>query len=132
MIQSVLQSTRSFLAGTFLSRISGLFRDIAMALSFGSSAEIAAFMVAYRLANLFRRLLGEGNLQAGFVPHFIALKEKGGAFYRDTFYSLGSILCGVILLLEIFLYFSLPFLAPDWQEIVQLSMWMLPALFFIC
>ena len=57
--RSILRSAKHFFAGTILSRISGMGRDMAIAFCFGSSAEIAAFMVAYRLANLFRRLLGE-------------------------------------------------------------------------
>ena len=89
---SILKSARSFLAGTAFSRISGLLRDIAMASTFGSSAEIAAFMVSYRLANLFRRLLGEGNLQAGFIPHFVQMGEEGPLFFRDTVYSMAILL----------------------------------------
>ena len=129
---SVLRSAKVFFAGTVLSRISGLLRDIAMAISFGSSAEIAAFMVAYRLANLFRRLLGEGNLQAGFVPHFTALKEQGIFFYRDAVFSMGVILCLAVLILEAILGGCTFWVSSGWIEIVELAMWMVPGLFFIC
>lgn len=129
---SILRSAKVFFAGTVLSRISGLLRDIAMAVSFGSSPEIAAFMVAYRLANLFRRLLGEGNLQAGFVPHFTALKEQGIYFYRDVAFSMGIILFFTVVLLEGILWSCTSWVGPDWIEIVELSMWMVPGLFFIC
>ncbi|PIS02024.1 MAG: murein biosynthesis integral membrane protein MurJ [Chlamydiae bacterium CG10_big_fil_rev_8_21_14_0_10_42_34] len=129
---SILRSARSFLAGTALSRVSGLFRDIAMAISFGSSPEVAAFMVSYRLANLFRRLLGEGNLQAGFIPHFTALKENGGQFYRDTTYSMGLILIFTVLALEGICLGLMPVVGSDWAQIIELSMWMIPGLFFIC
>lgn len=128
---SILRSARSFFAGTALSRISGLLRDIAMAIAFGSSIEIAAFMVSYRLANLFRRLLGEGNLQAGFVPHFAALKEEGGSFYRDVLFSMGVVLLFVVALLEGVLWGLLHWASPNWTEIIELTMWMVPGLFFI-
>jgi putative peptidoglycan lipid II flippase len=131
-IQTILRSAKSFFAGTALSRISGLFRDIAMAISFGSSPEIAAFMVAYRLANLFRRLLGEGNLQAGFVPHFVSLKEESGPFFRDTVYSMGVILLTVIGFLEFLLWKCKEIVSDSWIEIIELTMWMVPGLFFIC
>ena len=89
---SVMRSARSFFAGTLLSRVMGLARDVAMAFCFGSTPEVAAFMVAYRLANLFRRLLGEGNLQGGFVLQFEHLRLQGGSesalFYRDIFFSM--------------------------------------------
>lgn len=107
-------------------------RDIAMAISFGSSPEIAAFMVAYRLANLFRRLLGESNLQAGFVPHYVEIKEEGPSFFRDVAYSMGLILVFAVVLLESLLWGAKFLVGPDWTEILNLSMWMAPGLFFIC
>lgn len=115
-----------------MSRLSGLFREIAMAISFGASPEIAAFIVSYRLANLFRRLLGEGNLQAGFVPHFTALKEEGGRFFRDVAYSMAIILLLTVAVLEMILWGLRAVAAPDWRQIVDLAMWMVPGLFFIC
>ncbi len=129
---SVLKSAKSFFAGTALSRVSGLLRDIVIAASFGSSPEIAAFMVSYRLANLFRRLLGEGNLQAGFVPHFASLKEEGGRFFRDVFFSMALILLVLVALLEAVLWSFRFWAGPDWLIIINLTMWMTPGLIFIC
>lgn len=130
--QSVLKSAKSFFAGTLLSRLSGLFREIALAVSFGTSPEIAAFMVSYRLANLFRRLLGEGNLQAGFVPHFATLKEEGGRFFRDVAYSMAILLLLIVAFFEGILWGLRAMVSPDWLSIIDLTMWMMPGLFFIC
>ncbi len=133
--QTVWRSARLSLLGTLFSRFSGLFRDLAMAFTFGASAEMGAFFVAYRLANLFRRLLGEGNLQGGFIPHFESLKkesiDKGVLFYRETARSLGVVSVFTVMGLEIFLYGLRPFLPADWQAIVSLAMWMTPGLLFI-
>ncbi len=133
---SVLRSARHFFAGTFLSRISGMARDIAMAFCFGSAPEIAAFMVAYRLANLFRRLFGEGNLQAGFVPHFESARsesmQRACLFYRDTAFSLGLVLLGLVGLIELILFGTHYWAGDDWKRIIELAMWMVPGLFFIC
>ncbi len=134
--QTVLKSARHFFAGTLLSRLSGLARDVVMAFSFGSSPEIAAFMVAYRLAYLFRRLIGEGNLQAGFTPAFEAARakssEEAASFYRDTTASLGVGVLGIVLLLEgLFWALRQAVSDPAWLEILDLSMWMIPGLFFI-
>lgn len=123
---SILRSARRFFAGTFLSRLSGLARDMAMAFYFGSSPEIAAFMVSFRLANLFRRILGEGNLQAGFAPHY-----TGPAFYRDVSRSLSLVLFAVIAGLEAIFWGCSRLVGPDWKEIIELTMWMIPGLFFI-
>lgn len=133
---SILQSAKHFFLGTLFSRLTGLGRDMAMAFWFGSSPEIAAFLVAYRLANLFRRLFGEGNLQAGFVPHFETLRLQGFKssflFYRDTSFSLFFSLLAAIGLIEAVLWIASQQLGGSWQEIARLSMWMAPGLLFIC
>ena len=113
--------------------MSGVFRDMAMAFCFGSAPEIAAFMVAYRLSNLFRRLFGEGNLQSGFVPQFESLPgETALRFYRDTSFSLLALLLGAVAVMEGGLLLAAYLLNPDWAEIALLAMWMAPGLIFIC
>jgi putative peptidoglycan lipid II flippase len=129
---SLFKYAKNFFAGTALSRMSGLFRDIAMAISFGGSVEIASFFVAFRFANLFRRILGEGNLQSGFTPQYLSLKEDGPKFYRDTTFSMAVILFLTIACLEALFAVLLLFADSEWQEILQLTMWMVPGLFFIC
>ncbi|MBM3183935.1 MAG: murein biosynthesis integral membrane protein MurJ [Chlamydiae bacterium] len=133
---SILRSAKHFFAGTLLSRFSGLFRDVTMAFCFGSSPKIAAFMVAYRLANLFRRILGESSLQAGFIPHFEALRKEhpkeAFLFYRDTAFSLAVLLLGVVFGLEIVLFSIEGHLTQGWKEIAILTEWMVPGLLFIC
>ena len=58
------------------SRFLGMARDISLAFFFGASIEIASFMVAFRLSNLFRRLFGESILQSTFSPYFESLKNE--------------------------------------------------------
>ena len=58
------------MAGTFLSRILGLVREVVVAAFFGATRSMDAFNVAYTLANLARQLLAEGALSAAFVPVF--------------------------------------------------------------
>lgn len=53
---------------TFISRILGLARDVCIAYFFGAGIATDAFFVAFRIPNLFRRLLGEGGLSASFIP----------------------------------------------------------------
>ena len=133
---SILRSAKQFFAGTFFSRISGLLRDLTMAACFGSAPEIGAFMVAYRLANLFRRLIGEGNLQSGFVPYFESLRgeDPKGAFlfYRDSVFSLSIVLLLLVGAIEGTLGFWRGYLEGSWHEIATLAMWMAPGLLFIC
>src|SRR5690625_1992130 len=53
---------------TFLSRITGLIRDILIARSFGAGGLTDAFWVAFRIPNLLRRLFAEGAFSQAFVP----------------------------------------------------------------
>jgi putative peptidoglycan lipid II flippase len=136
--QTVSRSSVSFLSGTFLSRLSGLGRDTVMAVIFGSHPAIAAFMVAFRFANLIRRLFGEGALSSGFIPHFEELRacssENAAKFVRDLLFSLSLFLILLIGGLEILLWGvgECAHLNPDNAEILHLTMWMLPGALFIC
>lgn len=57
-------------AGTLSSRVLGLFRDMAMA-AFFSRTMTDAWLVAFRIPNLFRRIFGEGALNVSFIPVFV-------------------------------------------------------------
>ncbi len=63
--------------GTLLSRVLGLVRDMLIAALFPRYVS-DAWTVAFRLPNLFRRLLGEGSLSVSFIPVFIRLLHKSG------------------------------------------------------
>ena len=52
---------------TLVSRITGLVRELLMASVFGVSAMTDAFNVAFRIPNLFRRVLGEGAFSQAFA-----------------------------------------------------------------
>ena len=68
---------------TVASRVLGLVREIFTAAVFGTSALASAFVSAFTLPNLFRRLLGEGALTAAFVPTLteeLQQRQRAGAF----------------------------------------------------
>ncbi|MES3038572.1 MAG: murein biosynthesis integral membrane protein MurJ [Bdellovibrionota bacterium] len=67
---SVLKNALAMAAGTFASRILGLVREVAFAALFTRTVT-DAWMAAFRLPNLFRRLLGEGSLAVSFIPVFV-------------------------------------------------------------
>jgi putative peptidoglycan lipid II flippase len=58
---------------TMVSRVLGLVRDQLTVAVFGASVIGSAFIFAFQIPNLFRRLLGEGALTAAIVP---ALADK--------------------------------------------------------
>jgi putative peptidoglycan lipid II flippase len=53
---------------TLLSRITGLVREILLASTFGAGVAFDAFVVAFRIPNLLRRLFAEGAFAQAFVP----------------------------------------------------------------
>jgi putative peptidoglycan lipid II flippase len=111
---------------------------MAMAFAFGSSPALAAFMVAFRFANVTRRLFGEGNLAAGFVPHFEEARtvsaQHAARFFRDLFASLACVLLVTLGLIDLGLlvFWKGASLSPDNAHIVHLTLLMLPGVLFIC
>ncbi|MCC6201790.1 MAG: murein biosynthesis integral membrane protein MurJ [Gammaproteobacteria bacterium] len=53
---------------TMVSRVLGLVRDVVIARTFGSTLAADAFFVAFKIPNLFRRLVAEGAFAQAFVP----------------------------------------------------------------
>lgn len=135
---SVAKSALHFLTGTFMSRITGLIRDLSMAFCFGVTPAVATFLIAFRLSNLLRRVFGEGALLNGFIPFFEAKrreKKEGGAyFFRDLFWSLSVILFTIILSAEALLIplYYLGTFSSVVSETLLLLIIQLPGLLFIC
>ncbi|MDT8998247.1 murein biosynthesis integral membrane protein MurJ [Paucibacter sp. APW11] len=63
---------------TLLSRITGLVREQLVAGLFGANAMTDAFLVAFRIPNLFRRLFAEGAFSQAFVPVLAATRATEG------------------------------------------------------
>jgi putative peptidoglycan lipid II flippase len=73
---------RSFLTvstGTLASRLLGFARDSLIAALLGTGAVADAFLAAFQLVNVARRLLSEGALNAALVPAWLRLREREGA-----------------------------------------------------
>ena len=83
---------------TIMSRLLGLVREQLMAWQFGASGLTDAFLIAYRIPNLFRDLLAEGAFSAAFVPKFVEAFSKGGNRAQKLLYS-----CGLLLFLLTFI-----------------------------
>lgn len=127
-----------FFSGTLISRLSGGVRDVAMAICFGAHPAIAALLVAFRFSNIFRRLFGEATTTTVFAPHFETSRKEterqGALFFRDLFVSIALTLLLIVLLGEVALTYlmHLPTFSPEALEILHLTRWMFPGLFFIC
>lgn len=80
------------------SRILGLLRDVALA-AFFDRAVTDAWIAAFRLPNLFRRLLGEGSLSVSFVPVFVASRQRADGSDQDLRNGFFTLLLGVLTVL---------------------------------
>jgi putative peptidoglycan lipid II flippase len=126
-------------SATLLSRILGLIRDILTARLFGTGLAASAFVVAFTIPNLFRRILGEGALTGAFVPVFTEYLEKRGLkegwrVASIIFTLLTIVLAGVVLagFAVIWLVTNTFDLSEKFILVFQLLRIMLPYLFFIC
>lgn len=75
---NLLKALATISSMTLLSRILGFVRDFVIAKSFGASVATDAFVVAFRLPNLLRRLFAEGAFSQAFVPILAEYKNKRG------------------------------------------------------
>jgi putative peptidoglycan lipid II flippase len=79
---------RSFVTistGTLASRLLGFARDAMVAGLLGAGPVADAFLVAFQLVNVVRRLLTEGALNNALVPAWLLVKEMKGADAASAF-----------------------------------------------
>ena len=65
---NLLKAAASVSGMTFLSRVTGFVRDTLLAILFGAGLAMDAFVVAFRIPNLLRRLFAEGAFSQAFIP----------------------------------------------------------------
>lgn len=90
---------------TLMSRILGFVRDALVAKMFGAGMSADAFFVAFRIPNMFRRLLGEGSLTSSFIPVFTEyLTQKSKEEAREmasAFFSLAMVVLSLVTIVGI-------------------------------
>ena len=111
---------RSFLTvstGTLASRLLGFARDSMIAALLGAGPVADAFLVAFQLVNVVRRLLTEGALNAALVPAWLRVREAEGAVAASAFAGrvLGTVSAALIVaaaLIGLLMPFVIAVLAP--------------------
>src|SRR5437870_11938793 len=75
----ILKSASIISLVTVVSRTLGYVRDQRITLLLGTTLSADAYVLAYRIPNLFRRLVAEGSMTASFIPVFSGyMQEKSG------------------------------------------------------
>ena len=94
---------------TLTSRVLGLARDILFAAVLGAGPVAEAFLVAFSLPNMFRRLFAEGAFNMAFVPMFarkLETRDAPSEFGSDAL----SALSVALLILTLFAQLAMPLL----------------------
>ena len=120
---------------TALSRLLGLVRDVLMAGFFGTSLVMSAFVVAFTIPNLFRRLFGEGALSSALVPVLVETREKEGDPVAWTLVNRVLVLLAAVLTLialAVMLAAAWPVECPKAAAVFDLLQIMMPYMIFIC
>ena len=63
---------------TIASRLTGFFRDMALAALLGGGALNDAYVAAIKLPNQFRQIFGEGSFNAAYLPTYTSVLERKG------------------------------------------------------
>jgi len=75
--RQILRSASIITVATVISRICGYLRDQRITLLLGTSFAADCFILAFRIPNTLRRLVGEGSLSASFIPVFTGYLREG-------------------------------------------------------
>lgn len=137
----ILRGFLRLFVGTFLSRVLGFARELVTAWYFGAGRTMDAFVVAFTVPNLFRRVLGEHAAESAFLPTFKGHLAKGEK--KDAWAVASSVLNIMVIVLIVLVgigYLAAPMivrlLAPYFEEDAQaqavgMTQVMLPFMLFI-
>ncbi len=129
---------------TGISRVLGFIRDVIIATAFGTGVAAEAFVVSFKIPNLFRDLVAEGAASAAFVPVLTECRQKKPQDFWVVASTLLWMMGGVLLVLSVLGMIFAPaivaLLVPGFTQsadpskfplTVHLTRWIFPYLFLI-
>ncbi|MCL5288274.1 MAG: murein biosynthesis integral membrane protein MurJ [Acidobacteria bacterium] len=140
--KQILKSASIITLVTIASRIFGYLRDQRITLLLGTTLAADSFVLAYRIPNLLRRLVGEGSMTASFIPVFTGYlkdkpKEEVWDFANRLFWTLAVVVAALTILgmlysptvVKMFTFFEHD--PTHWDQAVALNRIIFPYIFFI-
>ncbi|CAL74004.1 putative Virulence factor MviN-like protein [Bradyrhizobium sp. ORS 278] len=123
----MIRSFVTVLSGTLSSRLLGFGRDALIAALLGAGPVADAFLAAFQLVNVIRRLLTEGALNAALVPAWLRIYQSAGpngaaAFAGRVLGTVSAGLCAASLALAVLMPFTMTVLAPGFSGDETLTM----------
>ncbi|MFA5115514.1 MAG: murein biosynthesis integral membrane protein MurJ, partial [Candidatus Omnitrophota bacterium] len=94
--KSIVKSASVIGFATLCSRLLGFVRDVVIARLFGVYVYAQAFVIAFRIPNLFRDLVAEGASNAAFVPVFSEYTVKHN---KEEFWELANVVLNLLLVI---------------------------------
>ncbi len=128
----------TFAGLTLVSRVLGLARDMICSRVFGASGLWSAWVVAFVVPNVFRRLFGEGALSAAFIPEYTRLSDSdpqtAAKLASLTLAGTTLLLTGLVILAELVLWIlgALTPLGESAPDVIRFTMIMLPYMPLVC
>jgi putative peptidoglycan lipid II flippase len=94
-MSQMLKSSGAMASATLTSRVLGMVREMVYSRLMGESWVAGAFIFAFQIPNLFRRLLGEGALTAAFIPIFKEKEKIHGE--REMWRAANAVISGLVI-----------------------------------
>jgi putative peptidoglycan lipid II flippase len=138
-MSQMLKSSGAMALATLTSRVLGMVREILYAQFMGNGAVASAFMFAFQVPNLFRRLLGEGALTAAFIPIFKQKEAQAGR--AEMWRAANAVISGLMIsasvvtliaMLAITVTLQLHVFRPETRLMLQLLRLMFPYMLLVC
>jgi putative peptidoglycan lipid II flippase len=140
--KQILKSASIITLVTIASRILGYVRDQRLTLLLGTTLSADSFVLAYRIPNLLRRLVGEGSMTASFIPVFTSYmadksREEVWEFANRVFWTLALVLAVITVLgmvfspaaIHLFTFYGKGQM--QWDQSIYLNRIIFPYIFFI-
>ncbi len=132
----ILKSASIISLVTIASRVLGYVRDQRITLLLGTTLTADSYFLAYRIPNIFRRLVAEGSMTASFIPVFTTYmreksKEELWEFANRLFWTMITVLGMVFSPIVVHTFTSSSGKSVSWDEAVTLNRIIFPYLFFI-
>jgi putative peptidoglycan lipid II flippase len=135
----ILKSASIISLVTIVSRILGYVREQRITLLLGTTPVADAYYLAYRIPNLFRRLVAEGSMTASFIPVFTTYmreksKEEVWEFANKLFWTLALVVALITVLGMVFSPQVVHLFAGkniEGSQAVELNRIVFPYLFFV-
>ena len=139
-MSSFIGQTSGMAAGTLASRITGVFRDIALVAAIGTGIFSDTYSVANSIPNIIYILIAGGAINAVFIPALIRHMEddldEGKQFTDQLLTLVGLVLIAIVLItvliagLIVHLYATRLWTPEEFDVATMFARWCLPQIFF--